>query len=204
MIDIEPINFELAKVLYRRYHRTNDAPIGHKKSYIIYKETDDWQKLFDADYCEEDFHKWFNKYYADNSYDDDFVLTSDDAGDPHLYFKGKILGILSIGNPVARFKDKKIFEITRICFLPDFNPLKDGFDLPSYFVKESIKYFGYTYKFNKIITYIHKDQKGKYLEFAGFKKDKEIIYSKNSKGWSNRPNRNFCDLSPKIRFSYAK
>ena len=204
MIDIERINFELAKILYRRYHRTNNAPIGHKQSYIIYKETDNWQKLFDADYCEKDFHKWFNKYYADNSYDDDFVLTSDDAGDPHLYFKGKILGILSIGNPVARFKDKKIFEITRICFLPDFNPLKDGFDLPSYFVKESIKYFGYTYKFNKIVTYIHKNQKGKYLEFAGFKKDKEITYGKNSKGWSNRPNRNFCNLSPKIRFSYAR
>jgi|TARA_R100000149_G_scaffold63671_1_gene34791 hypothetical protein len=204
MINIEPIDFELAKILYKRYHRTNRPPVGHRKSFIIYNETEEWQKLFDADYSESDLHKWFNKYYYDNSYEDDFIIVSDDAGDPHLYFKGKILGILSIGNPVARFKNKKVFEITRICFLPDFNPLKDGFDLPSYFVKESIKYFNYDYKFDKIITYIHKDQKGKYLEFAGFKKDKEIIYSKKFRGWSNRPNRNFCNLAPKLRFTYAK
>ena len=121
-----------------------------------------------------------------------------------LYSLGKILGILSIGNPVARFKDKNIFEITRVCFHPNFNPLKDGFELPSYFVKQAIKEFGAWYKFNKIITYIHKWQKGKYLEFAGFKKDKDISYSKNSKGWSNRPDRSDSDLKPKVRYVYER
>ena len=200
MIQIEKINFELAKLLYEKFHRTNLPPIGHKQSFIIWKQTNEWQKLFDVDF-DDDFNKWFNKYYPNNSFDDDFILTSDEVGDPHLYFNGKILGILSIGNPVGRFKDKKTFEITRICFLPSFNPLKDGFKIPSYFVKKCIEYFGYDYKYNNIITYIHKFQKGKYLEFAGFRKDKEIIYSKNFKGWANRPNRKKPDLKPKIRFS---
>ena len=57
--------------------------------------------------------------------------------------------------------------------MPEFNPLKDGFELPSKFVKDSINQFSEDYKWKKIITYIHADQKGKYLEFAGFKKDKE-------------------------------
>ena len=33
-----------------------------------------------------------------------------------------------------------------------------------------------------------------------FKKDKEIIYSKNFKGWNNRPNRRKANLKSKIRY----
>ena len=68
--------------------------------------------------------------------------------------------------------------------------------------KESIKQFKENYKFKKLITYIHESQKGKYLEFAGFKKDKKITYSKNCKGWANRPNRLKSNLQPKIRYVY--
>ena len=202
MIKILPLHFPLAKIIYNRFHRTNLAPIGHRESYILTKNTYDEFGNANLDYDDEDFTKWFNEAYPDNNWGDEFVWSGDTNGDPCLFSKYKILGILSIGNPVARFKDKSIFEITRICFLPHFNPLKDGFDLPSYFVKESIKQFKDNYKFKKIITYIHESQKGKYLEFAGFKKNKRITYSKNCKGWANRPNRLKSNLQPKIRYVY--
>ena len=204
MIKILQVNFQLAKIIYNRFHRTNLAPVGHRQSYIIIKETGNYEPVVNVDYDDQDFIKWFNEYYPDNNYGDDFIWQADENGDPLLSCLGKIIGILSIGNPVARFKEQNIFEITRICFMPNFNPLKDGFELPSKFVKESIKKFSETYNYKKIITYIHNYQKGKYLEFAGFKKDKEITYSKNSKGWSNRPNRLKADLTPKIRYIYAR
>ena len=204
MVRVEHLYFPLAKVLYDSFHRTNKPPVGHKQSFILIKDTGSYEPVSHYDCHDDLFTNWFDKAYPDNYWGDDFVWKADDNGDPMLYSLGKILGILSIGNPVARFKDKNIFEITRVCFHPNFNPLKDCFELPSHFVKEATKEFGFHYDFSKIVTYIHKSQKGKYLEFAGFKKDKEMIYSKNFKGWSNRPNRNFCDLSPKIRFSYAK
>ena len=51
-----------------------------------------------------------------------------------------------------------------------------------------------------IVTYIHDTQSGKYLEYAGFKKDKHIVYSEKNKGWSTRPNRATSDLTSKFRF----
>ena len=68
-----------------------------------------------------------------------FVKT-DENGDPLLSCLGKIIGILSIGNPVARFKKQNIFEIIRICFLlPNFNPYKNGFELPVSLLKSQLK-----------------------------------------------------------------
>ena len=66
--------------------------------------------------------------------------------------------------------------------MPNFNPLKDGFELPSKFVKESIKKFSETYKYKKIITYIHNYQKGKYLELLVLKKIKKLFIVKILKG----------------------
>ena len=205
MIRVEHLHFPLAKFFYDTFHRTNKPPVGHKQSFILIKDTGSYEPVSYYDYSDDElFGNWFQKAYPNNYEGDDFVWCGDENGDPTLYSLGKVLGILSIGNPVARFKDKNIFEITRVCFHPNFNPLKDGFDLPSHFVKEAIKEFGLYYEFKKIVTYIHKWQKGKYLEFAGFKKDKEISYSENSKGWSNRPNRSDSDLRPKVRYVYEK
>ena len=200
MIKVLPLYFPLAKIIYNRFHRTNIAPIGHRQSYIITKNTSEYKKVANVDYDDDDFIKWFDEEFPDNYWGDDFVWNVDKNGDPCLFSRYKIIGILTIGNPVARFKEKNIFEITRICFMPEFNPLKDGFELPSKFVKDSINQFSEDYKWKKIITYIHADQKGKYLEFAGFKRDKEIIYSKNFKGWNNRPNRRKANLKSKIRY----
>ena len=204
MVRVEHLHFPLAKVLYDSFHRTNKPPVGHKQSFILIKDTGSYEPVSNYDWYDDLFTNWFEKAYPNNYDGDDFLWSYNEHGDPTLYSSGKILGLLSIGNPVARFKDKNIFEITRVCFHPNFNPLKDGFKLPSYFVKEAIKEFGGWYKFKKIVTYIHKGQKGKYLEFAGFKKDKDISYSKNSKGWSNRPNRSDSDLKPKVRYVYER
>ena len=205
MIRVEHLHFPLARFFYDTFHRTNKPPVGHKQSFILIKDTGNYERVSYYDYDDDEFYgSWLQKNYPNPCEGDDFMWIADQNGDPTLYSLGKILGILSIGNPVARFKDKNIFEITRVCFHPNFNPLKDGFDLPSRFVKEAIKEFGFHYDFNKIVTYIHKSQKGKYLEFAGFKKDKDISYSENCKGWKNRPNRSGSNLKPKVRYVYEK
>ena len=111
MIKILQVNFQLAKIIYNRFHRTNLAPVGHRQSYIIIKETGNYEPVVNVDYDDQDFIKWFEEYYPDNNYGDDFIY--DENGDPFLF--GKIIGILSIGK-VARFKKQNIFEITRICF----------------------------------------------------------------------------------------
>ena len=133
--------------------------------------------------------------------ENEIEIRLDDNNDQVIYTKGKVIGICSIGNTIARFKDKNIFEITRICFPSYFKPKNNKEKkYPSKFIRESIKDFKKNYKVSKLVTYIHNWQSGKYLEYAGFKKDKLIIYSNNFKGWSNRPNRNKPDLKPKIRF----
>ena len=203
-IAVKSVHFPLAKFLIERFHRTNKAPIGHRESFILMKNTNNYEPVVICDDYDLYFSDWFHKAYPDPDKDyDDFIYSFTESGDPCLYSNGfKVLGILTIGNPVARFKEKNIFEINRICFLPSFNPLKDGFELPSYFVKEAIKQFNYNYDFNKIITYIHQQQKGKYLEYAGFKKDKNITYSTNSIGWGNRLKRSISNLKPKTRYVF--
>ena len=41
---IVPIKFSLAKAIYNLYHKTNIAPIGHRKSYVAL-EGNQWHKL---------------------------------------------------------------------------------------------------------------------------------------------------------------
>ena len=51
----------------------------------------------------------------------------------------------------------------------------------------------------KIVTYIHENQSGKYLEHAGFNFDKLITYKPNQKGWGSRSKKK-SDLKSKKRF----
>ena len=190
---IVPIKFSLAKAIYNLYHKTNIAPIGHRKSYVAL-EGNQWHKLGYAELLFDDLE---DLDFLEN----EIEIRLDDNNDQVIYTKGKVIGICSIGNTIARFKDKNIFEITRICFPSYFKPKNNKEKkYPSKFIRESIKDFKKNYKVSKLVTYIHNWQSGKYLEYAGFKKDKLIIYSNNFKGWSNRPNRNKPDLKPKIRF----
>ena len=190
---IIPIKFSLAKAIYNLYHKTNIAPIGHRKSYVAL-EGNQWHKLGYAELLFDDLE---DLDFLEN----EIEIRLDDNNDQVIYTKGKVIGICSIGNTIARFKDKNIFEITRICFPSYFKPKNNKEKkYPSKFIRESIKDFKKNYKVSKLVTYIHNWQSGKYLEYAGFKKDKLIVYSNNSKGWSNRPNRNKPDLKPKIRF----
>ena len=190
---IIPIKFSLAKAIYNLYHKTNIAPIGHRKSYVAL-EGNQWHKLGYAELLFDDLE---GLDFLEN----EIEIRLDDNNDQVIYTKGKVIGICSIGNTIARFKDKNIFEITRICFPSYFKPKNNKEKkYPSKFIRESIKDFKKNYKVSKLVTYIHNWQSGKYLEYAGFKKDKLIVYSNNFKGWSNRPNRNKPDLKPKIRF----
>ena len=205
---IIPIKFSLAKAIYNLYHKTNIAPIGHKKSYVAL-EGNDWnylgltEELFDDLYEQEENENIIHRQCEldickDGSYK---VIDGGRFSAWVTFTRGKVIGICSIGNTIARFKDKNIFEITRICFPSYFKPKNNKEKkYPSKFIRESIKDFKKNYKVSKLVTYIHNWQSGKYLEYAGFKKDKLIIYSNNFKGWSNRPNRNKPDLKPKIRF----
>ena len=190
---IVPIKFSLAKAIYNLYHKTNIAPIGHRKSYVAL-EGNEWNKLGYAELLFDDLEDF-------DFLENEIEIRVDDNNDQVIYTKGKVIGICSIGNTIARFKDKNIFEITRICFPSYFKPKNNKEKkYPSKFIRESIKDFKKNYKVSKLVTYIHNWQSGKYLEYAGFKKDKLIVYSNNSKGWSNRSNRNKPDLKPKIRF----
>ena len=206
-IRILPLDFQLAKIIYQEHHRTTNIPIGHKQSYVLIQDTFDefgnrkYEKICDTTCFDDVFENYMNKNYPDGSWDEDILWMADEGGDPHLWSLGKIIGICSIGNPVARFTEKNVYEINRICFLR-YSELKTNFEkkLPSKLVREAVKDFKNLYKTNKIYTYIHKWENGKYLEYAGFRKDKVIKYSQNCKGWNNRPNRKKSNLENKIRF----
>ena len=137
-LKVLPVNFKLAKFLIDEWHRTNFAPVGHKASYIMIKETGNYEPVAHPE-ASDFFYNWFDEAYPDNDYGDDFIFQADENGDPLVSSLGKIIGVVVIGRPVARFKDKNIMELTRICFNPKFNPLKDGFELPSQLVKKSIE-----------------------------------------------------------------
>jgi len=188
---IHHINFELAKFFYQEFHRTNKPPVGHKASYVGLLG-DDWHCLTHAD-IENLSPSWLDDL------NHDIRIRTNDAGEPCLYTRGQIVGVCSIGRPVARWKDLDVHEITRICFNfhPQSNKEKKYF---SKLLREAIKDFGHKHQVSKFVTYIHDYQKGRYLEYAGFKKDKHVKYSKNSKGWGTRNNRLPSDLTPKYRF----
>jgi hypothetical protein len=190
-VKIHRIDFGLAKIFYQEFHKTNKPPVGHKVSYVGLLG-DDWNFLAYADALDIS-NSWLEDLH------DDVRIRSDDAGDLCVYTKGQIIGVCSIGRPVARWKDPGVYEITRICFnfWPQSNKEKKYF---SKFIRVAIDDFKRVEPASKFVTYIHDHQSGRYLEYAGFKKDKHIKYSENNKGWGSRQNRSSSDLSPKYRF----
>jgi len=190
-VKIHRIDFGLAKIFYQEFHKTNKPPVGHKVSYVGLLG-DDWNFLAYADALDIS-NSWLEDLH------DDVRIRSDDAGDLCVYTRGQIIGVCSIGRPVARWKDPGVYEITRICFnfWPQSNKEKKYF---SKFIRVAIDDFKRVEPASKFVTYIHDHQSGRYLEYAGFKKDKHIKYSENNKGWGSRQNRSSSDLSPKYRF----
>ena len=189
---VVPVTLQLAKIFYSRFHRTNKPPVGHKKSYVALLGNQ-WTACSKLFYLEDLPNEWLE----DKNYD--FRIRLDDDGDWCLYTRGQIVGICTIGRPVARWKDPKVYEFTRICF--EFNP-KTNKEKKYYskFIRQAMSDFEQNHKVSKFVTYIHSYQSGRYLEYAGFHKDKHIKYSANNKGWTTRPNRSNSDLKPKYRF----
>lgn len=186
-----PVTLQLAKIFYSEFHRTNKPPVGHKKSYVALLG-DEWTKCLMVDPMDLP-ETWLEDKH------EDLRIRYDDAGDCYLYTKGQIVGISTIGRPVARWKDPGVYELTRICF--NFEP-KTNKERKYYskFIREAMSDFQLDHQVSKFVTYIHDYQSGRYLEYAGFKKDKHINYSANDKGWATRDNRSHSDLSSKYRF----
>ena len=197
-----PVTFPLAKIFNSEHHRTNKPPVGHKKSYVALLG-DEWNYLTHVDYYDnipDDWHTPIDTCWEDiELLDTDIVTAFDEGGDLCVYTRGQIVGICTIGRPVARWKDPKVYEFTRICF--DFRP-KTNKERKYYskFIREAMRDFQQDNEVSKFVTYIHDYQSGRYLEYAGFKKDKHIKYSANDKGWATRDNRSHSDLSSKYRF----
>ncbi len=189
---VVPVTLQLAKIFYSRFHRTNKPPVGHKKSYVALLGNQ-WTACSKLFYLEDLPNEWLE----DKNHD--FRIRLDDDGDWCLYTRGQIVGICTIGRPVARWKDSGVYEFTRICF--EFNP-KTNKERKYYskFIRQAMSNFEQNHKVSKFVTYIHANQSGRYLEYAGFHKDKFIEYSASAKGWANRPNRSHSDLKPKYRF----
>ena len=188
---VVPVPLQLAKIFYSEFHKTNKPPVGHKKSYVALLG-DDWHKCIMVDPMNLP-EAWLKDEH------EDLRIRYADAGDWYLYTIGQIVGICTIGRPVARWKDPKVYEFTRICF--EFNP-KTNKEKKYYskFIRQAMSDFQLYHQVSKFVTYIHDYQSGRYLEYAGFKKDKHIKYSANNKGWATRPNRSHSDLKPKLRF----
>ena len=186
-----PVTLQLAKIFYSEFHRTNKPPVGHKKSYVAVLG-DEWTKCIMVDPMDLP-----ETWLADEH--EDLRVRHDEAGDCYLYTKGQIVGICTIGRPVARWKDPAVYELTRICFNfdPKTNKERKYF---SKFVRAAMFDYQLNHKVSKFVTYIHDYQSGRYLEYAGFQKDKQIKYSANDKGWATRDNRAHKDLSTKLRF----
>ena len=93
-------------------------------------------------------------------------------------------------------------KVTRICF-PDYFEMKTNKQkkYPSKFIREATRMFQKEYEVSKFITYLHENQNGKYLEYAGFEIDHITKHSKNSKGWATRVGRRKGDTSTKLRFT---
>jgi hypothetical protein len=189
---VVPVTLQLAKIFYSRFHRTNKPPVGHKKSYVALLGNQ-WTACSKLFYLEDLPNEWLE----DKNYD--FRIRLDNDGDWCLYTRGQIVGICTIGRPVARWTDPNVYEFTRICF--NFEP-KTNKERKYYskLIREAMRDFQIDNQVSKFITYIHANESGKYLEYAGFHKDKFIEYSASSKGWATRPNRAHPNLKPKYRF----
>lgn len=163
------ISLSQANMVYKSYHRHLNETQGHKMSFIM-TGTKDYFKVDST----EDLDLYIERLCLNPFADENKNLNN--------------IGVLSIGRPVGRFKDKTISEITRICFNPDFKPRgkPNSFErtLPSKFVKKSLEIYKHYYpKVTKVITYISKDESGAFLRHAGFTVDKIV---KASDGWVKR------------------
>ena len=128
----------------------------------------------------------------------------------------RTLGCVTFTYPMGNFKNQYVMELSRICFHKNFAPRNNKeTKFYSLFVKDAVWSFLWACYFSrkysdiglnrriakKVVTYIHADQKGKYLEYAGFEADKTLNYSATSKGWNTRSNRQQSCLKPKIRYT---
>ena len=206
---VKEISFWLAKEIYNFYHKSHVAPQGHIRSYVLLEDLRGCEYtshplmpliLSDIEYAQSGIMEERLDELLSDKNEDLFVRVNDD-GDYYIYSnKFRILGVCSIGRPVARFKDPNIYEITRICFLPDFNPKAERkYSYPSKFIIQATNMFKDYFPDARIITYIHEDQSGKYLEHSNFTFDKLITYKPNQKGWASRSNKK-SDLKSKKRF----
>lgn len=158
-----------ANNVYKSYHRHLNAVQGHQMSFLL-TDTKDYYKVNK----EKDYWLWLDRQFANPL--SDLVKDVDN------------IGVLSIGRPVGRFKDKSVAEITRICFNPTFKPKgkPDSFKrtLPSKFVMKALQIYKSHYpQIKKVITYITEDESGAFLKHAGFKVDKIV---KPCDGWVKR------------------
>ena len=208
------IEFWLAKKIYEWHHKTHKPPVGHMASFALLDDINldsQWGLLYDA--WEHEFGNDKSAFIeardlqlmSDEYAHKEIKLASrydDNYGDWMMYSLPRILGICSIGRPIARFKNPNVFEITRICFLEDFNPKTERkYTAPSKFITEATNLFKYFYQVPnaEFVTYIHANQSGEYLKYAGFSNDKIITYKPDSKGWGSRSTK-LGDLKPKKRF----
>ena len=207
------IELWLAKIIYEYHHKTHLPPVGHMGSFALVDDVD-WDRTWGTLYNARHEHFYNDNQSAfiqardlelmsDEYYHPEIKLASrydDNNGDWMMFSFPRILGICSIGRPVARFKDPNVLEITRICFLRDFDPKKERkYTYPSKFIQEVTNQVRLDIPEAKFVTYIHANQSGKYLEHAGFVNDKSIIYKPGDKGWGTRSKR-LGDLQHKKRF----
>ncbi len=158
-----------ANMVYKSYHRHLNDIQGHQMSFLL-TGTKDYFKVDSR----KDLNKWIERCSLNPFLNDLKDLNN--------------IGVLSIGRPVGRFKDKSVAEITRICFNPNFKPRgkPDSFErtLPSKFVMKALEIYKTQYpQIKKVITYITEDESGLFLKHAGFKVDKIV---KSSDGWVKR------------------
>ena len=190
------LKFSIAKLFLGKHHRHNDKLQGHKSTYVMLGDYD-FESHFVADCFASDL--------PDNilsGASEEFGYVELGGGTGELYCNRKILGILSIGRPVGRFKDENIHEITRICFADDWDKTWQERKYPSLFLKLAIDGYKTLYPdAKKLVTYIRDNESGSYLKHAGLKPEKFIKYCESCSGWNNRPNRKKSDLTNKIRFA---
>ena len=187
------LKFSLAKLFLREHHRHNKTLQGHKATYVLLGEEDG----LSHEICDCVFDDELSEHIL-NGESEEFGYC-----DGVLYCHRPILGTMSIGRPVARFKNKNIHEITRICFNEKWKKSWHEKSYPSEFVKKAISNYKLEYpEVEKMITYIRQNESGGYLRHAGFRIDKSWSYNPNSKGWLSRGgNRTVSDMSAKHRFT---
>ena len=160
------LKFSLAKLFLREQHRHNKTLQGHKATYVLLGEEDGLSHQV----CDSVFDDELPEYIL-NGESEEFGYC-----DGVLYCHRPILGTMSIGRPVARFKNKNIHEITRICFNEKWKKSWHEKSYPSEFVKQGIDSYKELYpEVKKMITYIRQNESGAYLRHAGFRIDKSCL-----------------------------